>query len=156
MTDSPPIPLGDQSTTHHDALYVGVISAFGVLLADLHAPHLGEDVAHGTGVLALLTGAVLPFLLSVGITVTGYVLWRRSFPSGQLRRAAAWFLVGIGTMTAVSGAFIVYEPLEGARFTHGQYLFLNFATTGGVGLHGRGRDVRRRVLRRGHRRGVPG
>lgn len=132
MTGSPTIPLGEQTTTDHDALSAGVISAFGVLLAGLHAPHIVEDVTRGLGALALLTGAVLPFLLSVGITITGVALWRDSFPSGQLRRVTAWFLVGIGTMTVVSGAFVFYELLEGARLSHGQYLFLNFATTGGA------------------------
>jgi PAS domain S-box-containing protein len=131
MTDSPTIPLGEQTTTDHDALSAGVISAVGVLLAGLHVPHIVEDVTHGLGGLALLTGAVLPFLLSVAITIAGVALWRGSFPSGHLRRVRAWFLVGIGTMTVVSGGFIYYELLEGARLSHGQYLFLNFATTGG-------------------------
>ncbi|MFB6071624.1 MAG: PAS domain S-box protein [Halobacterium sp.] len=119
--------------TRRRALYAGGLGATGVGLAASHVPHLVADVAEGVGVVALVTGAVFPFLLSVCIAAAGYWLWRSDVPVRGLRRVDAWFALGVVGMTVVSTSVGLYELQEGARLTHVRYVLLNFATAGGIG-----------------------
>jgi PAS domain S-box-containing protein len=113
-------------------LYSGLLCAVGLLFAGLQLPHLVADVVEGMGLLALITGAILPLLLGLVIAGFGFKLWRSNLSAGHLRRVNLWFLFGILGMAVVSGALIVYELLEGARLSHISYLFLDFVTVGGI------------------------
>jgi PAS domain S-box-containing protein len=113
-------------------LYACLLGAAGIILAGLQLPHFVADIQEGMGLLALTTGAILPFLLGLVIAGSGYGLWRSDLPAVQLRRVNVWFLVGVGGMTVVSGALIIYELLEGAQLSHTGYLLLDFAIAGGI------------------------
>lgn len=113
-------------------LYAGTLSVAGLIFAGLHTPHLVADVAEGMGLLALITGAFLPFVLCLAIAASGYWLWRCGLSAVQLRRVNIWFIGGVGGMTVVSGALIMYQLLEGAHLSHATFLLLDFATVGGI------------------------
>lgn len=113
-------------------LYAGLLGMAGIVLAGLHLPHAVADITDGVSLLTLLTGAILPLVLGLVIAVSGYWLWRSNLPAVTMHRVNLWFLIGVAGMTVVSGAFAVYELLEGARLTHIRYLLLDFVTTGGI------------------------
>ncbi|MDG5777158.1 PAS domain S-box protein [Haloarculaceae archaeon H-GB1-1] len=122
----------DKADKKRRILYAGLLSAAGLVFAVVQLPHLVADSMEGMGLVALLTGAILPLLLGLVIAGFGYGLWRSDLPAAQLRRVNIWFLFGIGGMAVVSGALIIYELLEGARLSHIEYLFLDFVTAGGI------------------------
>lgn len=113
-------------------LYTGLLAAIGIALAGLQLPHLVADVVEGMGVVALVTGAILPLVLGLVIAVSGYRLWRSDLPAATLGRVDVWFSIGVAGMTVISGSLVTYELLEGAQLSHVPYLLLDFATAGGI------------------------
>ncbi|MFB6085007.1 MAG: PAS domain S-box protein [Halorientalis sp.] len=106
--------------------------AVGIIFAGLQVPHLVADINEQMGIPALVTGAVGPFMLAVSMSAAGCWVWRSDIPTDYLRRVNMWFLLGLGGMTLVSGALVVYELLEGAQLSHTLFLLLDFATAGGI------------------------
>jgi len=113
-------------------LYAGLLGVAGIVLAGLQLPHLIADIVEGMGLLALITGAVFPLALGLVVVGFAYRLWQSDLPADQLRRVNVWFVLGVGGMTVVSGALVIYELLEGAILSHIGYLLLDFATAGGI------------------------
>ncbi len=111
--------------------YVGVVVGSGLLLALLHVLHIVSDVVEDMGVLALLTGAVLPLILALLIVWAGYRIYHSDMPTAHLYRIDVWFLLGFGSILLLAGTSVVYEFLEGAELSHVPYYILNFATAGG-------------------------
>jgi PAS domain S-box-containing protein len=105
----------------------------GVAFAAFHITHLIADIREGSGTLALLTGAVLPFLLAISIAGAGYYFWTSDLHPDELRYIDVWVLSVTVGMTVIGGAFLWYALLEGAFVAHLHYLLVDFATTGAVG-----------------------
>lgn len=128
----PTIRNANDTNSVRRALYSGGLGTVGFVFALLHLPHLAADVNGDMGLLALITGAILPFVLGVLITVFSYALWRSDLPASQTRRVFVWFLFGGCGMSIIGGALMVYQSLEGVHLSHVRFLMLDFATAGGV------------------------
>lgn len=128
-----PIRANQASSKFRRALYSALIVVAGILFTGAHAPHIVDDVLEGHGPLALVTGALFPFLLALVTVAAGYSLWKSDLRASDLRRVTVWFLLGVGSLTLISAVIMTYVVLEGGRVNHLSYIQLNFATTGGIG-----------------------
>jgi PAS domain S-box-containing protein len=104
----------------------------GSVFSLLHIMHIMDDIQEAMGVEALITGAVLPLVLSLVTVGAGYWLYKRDLPAQQLQRIAVWFILGIGGVLSLAMASVIYEIFEGAQLSHIDYFLLNYATAGGT------------------------
>jgi PAS domain S-box-containing protein len=111
-------------------LYAAIPSAIGALFAILHVPHLFEDLEEGLP--AMVTGSIIPVLLSLGLVWSGYWLWESKLKAYQLRRICLWFSGGILALAGIGTVSLLYEVFEDATLSHPEFLVLNFATVGGL------------------------
>ncbi len=122
----------DANEERHRLLYTGIICTLGVVIASFHVPHFFDDIREGMGAMALISGALLPFVLAIVIVTAGYWAWKSGMSAPDIRRLVIWAVVGIISLMLISGTFFIYTLIEGGRLPHLDYTLLNFATTGAV------------------------
>jgi len=120
--------VGETSLERESVVAGGSVSAFGAALTGLHLLH-GIDEIPGQ-VLAVLFGAVLPLLVALFVTASGYWISRRTWTVVDPRRIAVW--VGGGTIVGIGLAALLveYQATEQVVVSDPLFVLAMFGTYG--------------------------
>jgi len=110
-------------------LVAGFVSGIGVLACVGNLLHLFEE----SGVVAILTGVLIPMGLAVALVAGGYWLYTSAIETEFIPRVGVWFGSGIVGMAAIGAVLLVYQSAEAGTIEHGRFVLGNLLTTGGIG-----------------------
>ncbi|WP_247379718.1 sensor histidine kinase [Halorientalis brevis] len=110
-------------------LVAGVVSGVGAVASAVNLLHLFEE----TGVVAIVTGVLVPMGLSVTLVGSGYWLYTSAIETEFVPRVGVWFVSGVVGMAAIGAVLLVYQSAEDGVIRHGWFVLGNLLTTGGIG-----------------------
>jgi signal transduction histidine kinase len=106
-----------------------LIFGFGIALAAIHAYHA---ISHDILSVGTLLGAVIPFVLAIGVAGAGIRLYRESGDTECAPIIAAWVLIGSVTLGAVSTVVVIHQFIEGVLIEEAAFAVAASATGGAV------------------------
>lgn len=120
----PPAAVGQWSAV----VGVGVVGGIGLSTLSIH---LAGVATTGTGLFSLLSGSVLPGVLSLLLLVIGAWVYQQG--SGKMAlRVGSWCLVGALALTGVSVMSVVYQSTNGVSMVDLRFVVTAHATVGAV------------------------
>lgn len=110
-----------------------VIISLGVVLTTVHLVHAAEELTDAPG--AVLTGVLIPLLISLLLIVGGYWVAVRSWTEVSSWRLVAWVVGGLIMGVSLSVLLSLYQATEGVTLSDQYYVYGMFATYGSaIGL----------------------
>lgn len=109
---------------------LGMIFGMGIGLSVVHVTHGFERHQQ---VETVITGVLVPLVLSLGLIVAGLWLWHRNPPGNGFLRVATWCLIGAIALGIGGAILIIHQQAEGNTISEAGFLIAGQASVGSAG-----------------------